>query len=376
MPLDLAKLPNLRLEGLQGELSSRSPCVLARSVLRYRLFSLAGLSQAERKAALLAQLAAWQAYPDALYLVDVVADQAQVFAVDRQHLATTLKDAKPQLWPESLLHEPGSDGVRLIESIEGCEGQAWREGVLLASRWWATQPDEAEWQAFARQARVSAVRAPVVQALDWYKPRRQITPAERLGNGSMGSQRLLAVALCLGLTAFAGLIARDAWDAYQRRQGGLAELDQLKQELAPVQAGRDKALALNDRIMALIRQLDVPQPLDVMEHLSQLLPKGSVIRELDLQGRKLRIALELPQDVQRAKVVEALESGGWLVQVSEVKESAARSWVTFEMRLERSQPPRRIAADAGLKRSAIEGTQVPPPGVLPPPPQQQGVRRP
>lgn len=340
--------------------------MLARSVLRYRLFSLAAVPPAERRGALLAQLAAWQAFPDSVYLVDLLGDQAQVFAADRQQLAPHGLIDLP-LWPESLLHEPAADGVRLLQSLEGFEAQAWRSGVLVASRWWSALPDLQEWQAFARQARVAAQQRPEPQALSWLKPARQPVRAEQLGQGSAGQQKLLVLAVALVLLAFASMTARDAWDARQRLQTASAELQRIKEGSAPLLAAREKALALADRSAALSRQLAAPQPLELFEQLGLLLPKGSVVKELDLQGRNLKLALELPPEVSRANVVQALESGAWLTQVSEVKDGMPRSWVSFEMRLEGVGPPRRASTDAGLKRAADETPAAPPPLPLPSP---------
>jgi len=73
---------------------------------------------------------------------------------------------QPSLLPESLAYEPMDTGVRLVQCIEGVEGQVWQDGILQASRWWAACPDGGEWRLFLRSARIAqtpqnAVPAPI-----------------------------------------------------------------------------------------------------------------------------------------------------------------------------------------------------------------------
>lgn len=344
----------------------REPCVLARSLLRYRCLSVAGLATADRNKALQAQLLAWQPFPDSLYLVDMLGDQAQVFALDRQQL-TQLERSEVPLWPESLLREAQPDGVVLLKCLEGFEGQAWRGGVLNTSRWWPHLPGEMEWLAFVRQCRlpqqetVAALRGvPAPLDMAWFRPLRPVLRAEQLSRSQWGNEVLLLGAAGLVMVAASTYIAHDAWAAYQLRQAQQAAVLSLKDDVAPILLARDKALAAADQSAALIGLLRAAAPLDVMEHLGRLLPKGSTIKELDIGPQTVRVALELPAEVSRAKVVAELESGGWFVQVSEVKDSVARTWLNLEMRLSGPRPPGPRSNDAALTRASDERPEPPP----------------
>ena len=121
-------------------------------------------------------------------------------------------------------------------------------------------------------------------------------------------------------------------------------------------------MAAADQSAQILKQLDLPAPLDVIDQLAQLLPKGTLVKEFDLQPGLLKVALELPADVARARVVNELESGGWFTQVSEVKDAVARNWVSFEMKLTGARPPGKPANnDAGLQRGAADKPAGPPP---------------
>nr|WP_316640640.1 hypothetical protein [uncultured Roseateles sp.] len=342
--------------------------MLARSLLRYRCVSMAGVPASDRVKALQAQLLAWQPFPESLYLVDLLGDQAQVFALDQQQLAP-LENSNAPLWPESLLHEAPADGVVLLECLEGFEGQAWRGAVLNTSRWWPQLPDEAEWLGFVRQCRLSPAESqaalaqvPVARSSPWFRPARQVLRADQLSRSQQGNERLVLGAAGLILVAATAYGAHDAWATYQFRLAQQAAVMSLKDEVAPILAAREKALAAADQSAALVGLLRAAAPLEVMEHLGRLLPKGSTVKELDIGPQTVRVALELPAEVSRAKVVAELESGGWFVQVSEVKDSVSRAWINLEMRLSGPQPPGPKNADAALTRTSNQKPE-PPPGL-------------
>ncbi|TAK99891.1 MAG: hypothetical protein EPO08_15210 [Rhodospirillaceae bacterium] len=50
------------------------------------------------------------------------------------------------------MREPLQDGVRLATMTDGVEGQVWREGALVATRWWPAPPPVREWVVFLRAA--------------------------------------------------------------------------------------------------------------------------------------------------------------------------------------------------------------------------------
>lgn len=56
--------------------------------------------------------------------------------------------------PESLARQPLENGTRLVECLEGYEGQIWYEGNLVSSRWWSEKPSEKGWVVFVRAAEV------------------------------------------------------------------------------------------------------------------------------------------------------------------------------------------------------------------------------
>lgn len=77
--------------------------------------------------------------------------------------------------PESLARQPLKDGGRLVECIEGFEGQIWYEGNLIASRWWPVPPQKNEWLSFARAVEAEVdIGITVVPSIEKVAYRRDI----------------------------------------------------------------------------------------------------------------------------------------------------------------------------------------------------------
>jgi hypothetical protein len=180
------------------------------------------------------------------------------------------------------------------------------------------------------------------------------------------------VALAAALVALVGLSAgqaRQAWAAYAERRELTAERDRLAAVAAPVVAARDRALALAAEAEALSGQMAALQPLEVMLHLAERLPaRGVTLKEFELTGTRLRIALEAGPEVARAAVVKDLQATGWFQQVSEVRDAAGRGWLGFEMQVQGLRPPVAAALAAPL------ATVAQPPGLPRPAPALPGAR--
>jgi hypothetical protein len=107
-----------------------------------------------------------------------------------------------------------------------------------------------------------------------------------------------------------------------------------------------------------------------LQHLAEVLPaRGATLKEFDLSGQKVRLALELAPDVPRSAVVRQLQSGGWLTNVAEARDTSNRGWVVFEVELAGFRAP------AGALRAAA-ATAAPSPALPVPPATPQAAQRP
>ena len=328
--------------------------------MRYRAFDLTDVPEGDRLNALQAQLVAWEPLQEAEYLVSWQGAVAQAFAIEKSRLE---QDAvKNAAWlPDSLAREPLPEGVRLLQGLDGFEAQAWKAGALRASRWWANRPHAGEWSLFLRQAgwNSTAEQMPEPETAPWKKPAKMPTVATQLASVAQGSEQLLVGLLALVMIGFAAMSARTLWDSYEARRQSQVALEELKAEVAPVIAARDKALAAADRGAMLVSQLRAPRPLEVLEELVRLLPKTGLIREVDVQGMEVRVLLDLPAELSRSKAIADLEAGGWFTQVAESRDGQPRGGVALQMKLSGVVPPQRTNSDVGLQRMTAEGASLP-----------------
>lgn len=83
--------------------------------------------------------------------------QAGVWSWDGEfQIETGDTAAGVRLVPETFARERLVDGARILRCIDGYEGQVWRTGALIASRWWPKTPTDRDWQQFLRAAKASA----------------------------------------------------------------------------------------------------------------------------------------------------------------------------------------------------------------------------
>ena len=206
-------------------------------------------------------------------------------ALRKQAEAAAIDIDEAQIWPETLMREPLDSGLRLVRGLDGTEAECWSEGQLLASRWWPQAPDATQWQAFVRglgpAAPVGAERAevPLVQDLSILtKPWLPVRALSDVEGGVSRSEVLgwrVVLLCCVALTAAVG---HQLWSGYWR-------VDALRDELANAQAAAGGTIAARDRalqLMAESRQLSAVLsgvlPLELMQHLVQILPKEVVVK--------------------------------------------------------------------------------------------------
>jgi hypothetical protein len=121
-------------------------------------------------------------------------------------------------------------------------------------------------------------------------------------------------------------------------------IEQARADAGPLLAARDRALALSAEADGLARQLTAVAPLDVLQHFADMLPPdGATLREFDLRGGMVRIALELAPHVSRSNVVRDLQAGGWFKRITEAPDSSSRGWTQFDIELLGTKPPPGVA---------------------------------
>jgi hypothetical protein len=351
-------------------------CWLSRALYRCKVVPLAHVASGERRAVLRHLLLAWAPFDHAEYRVAWQGDSALAVAWDRNVVDSLLAPARwsrsPNLWPETFLREPppARDGLRVVKCLEGVEAQVWRDAALRATRWWPQAPDPEEAQGWLRSLGADAVAAtalPDVTPVAWrYRPWAELQTLDGLSSTTSRLERVAVGAALVGFMALTGAQAHQAWSVYEARQAVLRDRERLLLEAAPVTAARDRAESLAREAQNLAEQMNGVAPLDVLAHLSDVLPaRGVTLKELELAGQKLRLALELAPELQRSAVVKDLQSGGWLSKVAEARDSSNRGWVVFDAVLVGQRAPitavRSVIAAASAPKSSVAPGPVPVP---------------
>jgi hypothetical protein len=180
--------------------------------------------------------------------------------------------------PETAMHPPDSDGVRLVECLDGVEGQCWENGVLSASRWWPATPDPRNWVMLQRGGSIPPERMltepPPAAALPWLdRPwTRQLSPG--LGGIANFDLRTIgaaaAVVLLVGYGYYGAEWLRLGFDTAAVERG----IARASIAVAPMTEARAAALAseaMIERLHALDRY---PSQLAVMAQVADILPKN------------------------------------------------------------------------------------------------------
>ena len=339
--------------------------LVARSLLRVHVFSLAALPARERMPSLRAQAQAWQPFMDPHTTVALRAGWGLALAWQRAEVTQLLVDAgcdpaRVTLVPEPLMVPPLSNGVRLLQGLDGYEAQRWVEGWLRVSRWWPELPSLSQWQEFERLSNALPDTIPTPEPPSAEAPRWQSAPWAVMSAADAPSGALAPLeqwVLVAGgglLLAATAVVARQAWEADARRDAQARELQSLQLRAAPTLAARDKALQASAETRMLAAALGAPLPIEVLQHVAQRLPSGVVLKELELVGRQLRLVVDLPPTVPRSTLVKDLQAGQWLQDVREGKGTAITQGLSLDMRLSDLRPPlAATAAPAPIAASAV-----------------------
>ncbi|WP_221229506.1 hypothetical protein [Niveibacterium umoris] len=336
--------------------------VIARSLYVTRWFDLSALPKSERIGAVQAQLAVWQPFEFCDYRVVLHEGGALAFAWDarefeaRRARCREARFANPGLLPETLLNAPLRAGARVVQGLDGFAGEFWDGGILKGSSYWPELPSADEWLNFLRGASAPPALHDVpvsaaLQSADWLRlPWARLASARDLSGANRRVERVAVAGGVVLLVALAAQLAGDARSLSKRETAAAEKLVRIKREAQPVIAARDAAQAALPRLEALAKSLDTVSALSLLAHLTAVMPKDAVIRDLDFDGLKLKLGLSIPESVSRLECLKALRSEPWFGEVREAS-GGQKSLIRLEITLTglaapQPVPPQSAAASA------------------------------
>lgn len=339
----------------------------------------------ERLSALRLQAQAWQAFERHAARLIIWDEVGLAIAWDEAGLERDLAEqglALDRCWvvPELLVQQPMDGGVRLVRSLEGVDAQCWHAGQLNASRWWPIQPSVEDWLTFLRAAGqtvasdeaggstlfdVPQATEVLEEATPWVR-HHSMQAAGDSGHHELEGWLVYLSAVCLAFAA--GAAAHQFLDAWRLQSGLQAQLAELKGKADKALVVRDKAIGELASVQKLASFGLTPQPMEVIGHLHETLARtGIQIKELELEGERLKLGLQLGPNVARASIVKALQSGGWFADVNEARgDGAGRALLALELKIKGAHAPAARADDATAAASPAPNS--PPQGAMQPTP--------
>ena len=301
--------------------------ILGRQHYHVRRFDLSGLPRGSRAQALDLQLSQWAPYAQPGYRALWANGIVTVFCWDTPFVQAAMVDrglnaARVRILPETMLRSPATDDIRLVECLQGYEGQIWQEGQLLATRYWRKPPDNPSWILFQRDASVDQSRmlpqVPTSNALALLdKPWKARHQTSALAWDGWRNDKWLYFAAMLAalpvitwhLSQLAGYIAVN--------QTLEQTLQDVQSQAAPFAQARGKALTAIAASQQLLDLDPYPSQLQLMAWVAEnLLKKGDQLSEWDYQqAGKLRIALDTAVETKATALVEILHKNPWFKDI-------------------------------------------------------------
>ncbi len=291
---------------------SRALCLYARLTVPKEL------AAAKREAALRLKILEWSPYASPGLLIDWAESDAGVWIWDSLKVeeairAEGLDPKRVTVLPETALAEPQAEGARIVDGLEGLEGQAWRQGRLIASRWWPALPGAEEWRRFQRAAALAPGRQSVEppepeptvwRQESWVRSRR---PLLALVNEAGRTRLAIAAAIVLALP----LVYEGAALAHLkvRSKNAEASLAQLRQRAEPVLRARTAAETALDCVRALLQLDPYPDQLAMLAKVGgQLPPNGTALGDWSFQNGELRFTLTHQNPLDSSYYVRLFEA--------------------------------------------------------------------
>lgn len=255
-------------------------------------------------------------------------------------LIQSIEDFEGQLFPETVLQVPMTGGERVVETLDGFEGQVWRDSCLVASRWWPVPPSATEWMSFLRAARLqpASASAPLPQSVPLQNAPNKKRPYPALIDQlrSTGWRDIAAVALLVFVIP--ALYLGGQWAQLTLAlSAAQEELEQLSQETAEISAARTRAQAASSELAAYANVLNRRHPAAVLASVSEDVNRLSLrLDASDFSEDQLTLVIQAGPGFLPEELVRVMENSPLMNSVSVEPGRGAGEWV-LSARLEEEQ---------------------------------------
>lgn len=284
--------------------------VIGRDQSQYLCLNLAHLPAGKRADALKYQILSHSPWPDPGYQVAWQQGYAQLWlwpqmAAGQGSTAPIASHAEAVFW-----QQPEKDGLYLYRCATGFDLQHWHQGRLQASQWFATEPEPARQQWFARsqgQAFTHSLSAQTPQLLPQPWPGVRVNPLQGLASQPGGILRWGAFAFLLIASLQLAALAQWNWQGIRYQ----SQRQQLEQQLGSVLDQRTRARESLMRYQQLQPLLDSLNPLHIQQLVTERLSPvaGFEVINWSRQDQTAELTIETSSD-STLPMVNALRGPG------------------------------------------------------------------
>jgi hypothetical protein len=292
--------------------------IVARSLCRFfKVPLLPGASRARQLDALGLEVKRVSPFDDTGWHLHLGADSASIWVWDQgltrsAAAAAGIDIGRLRVVPETAMQPPGEDGPRLIETLDGVEGQSWTAGSPVASRWWRDLPDARAWMMFQRGAGLPpdrlAALVPQPMRLPWLA--RPWTTTRRPGSFDLTrvDTRLIAASVAAAIIVAYGYQGVE-WFRVDRDVARLTdEIARRSEAIEPLLQARTRALDSQSAIRVLHDLDRFPSQLALMARVAELLPRDRTRLTAWIYDRgQLELGIEADRPLDVVKLVRSLE---------------------------------------------------------------------
>ncbi len=270
------------------------------------------MSRAKHKRAAWLQAISTSSYQDPGVFLQLDANIAAAWTWDMSSVRALANVSSRQLIPETLLHEP-TEGFALRQAIDGFEGQFWRNGKIILSRWWEHMPSGHQWKIFCLSADpIGAIPVPIpdlqpgLSATRSRLPMNDLPPSAAISTlGWKMGIGLLAVTLSMPATY---QLAR--WSYLENRISSAEnELRALRSEKADLRRLQSDTLLAAERLEPLTIFFQTRHPLPAMADAMSILTRlEAKVTRLDYSDQIVDVEITVVGKFEPTTLIRELEA--------------------------------------------------------------------
>ncbi|MDM8564196.1 hypothetical protein QUF74_00925 [Candidatus Halobeggiatoa sp. HSG11] len=254
---------------------------MSRGLCYYKLFSLTDIPSNRQDKALQLKIRQWSPFPEYESYQVWRNGQVQVWLWNKKQYEEQYKEyelKKITAIPENVLHPcPADDTVRLINCLDGVEGQVWQTGLLKGSRWWSTVPSQKEWINFQRTngLTVNPELPTIVQ--DKFLTRPWGRNKVNFNTGILQEPMLIMVGIAIFSVLLTWQVTNIVKWKYKTQQLQV-QIDELSDQISPILTARNQAIADKQLAEKLLVLNASPSQLKLMEIINKQLSSNKKTR--------------------------------------------------------------------------------------------------